>query len=141
MAVLHGMAINLEADDLRQKFDSGSYPTAGWEAEARTHADAHGRELKGGILSALITTIAFALTGLLMASAFGKVHPSLPLDWGKVLSVFGGLLAAWATLFELGGYTETCNGEALHEKLRPMFFRTVFLLGLIVATAGQLWWQ
>ncbi|WP_114967966.1 hypothetical protein [Rhodoferax ferrireducens] len=30
---------------------------------------------------------------------------------------------AAATLFELGGYTETYSGEPLHEKLCPMFFR------------------
>lgn len=138
---IHGMAVNLEADDLRQKFDNGCYPTEGWETEARKSADAHAKELKDGIRSALTTTMAFALAGLLLAAALGKVHPSLPVDWGKVLSVFGGLLAAWATLFELGGYSETFSGEALHEKLRPMFFRAAFLPGLVVATAGQLWWQ
>jgi hypothetical protein len=141
MAVSHGMAINLESDDLRQLFDDGKYPRAGWETEARASADAHANELRAGLRSALITTIAFAFAGLLVAAFLGKVHPSLPWDWGKVLSVVGGLLAGSATLFELGGYTETHSSEALHEKLRPIFFRSAFLPGLVFATAGQLWWQ
>lgn len=141
MAVSHGLAINLEASDLRRAFDEGRFPSAGWEIEARLSADAHAKELGDGIWSALMTTLAFAIAGTILAAALGKVHPALPLDWGKILSVLGGLLAAWATLFELGGFTETFSGEALHEKLRPIFFRTVFLPGLIFATAGQLWWQ
>lgn len=141
MAVSHGMAVNLEATDLRQAFDEGRFPSAGWEIGARLSADAHAKELRGGMWSALTTTLAFAFAGTILAAALGKVHPGLPLDWGKTLSVVGGLLAAWATLFELGGFTETFSGEALHEKLRPMFFRAAFLPGLIFATAGQLWWQ
>lgn len=141
MAVSHCMAINLEANDLRLAFDEGSFPEAGWETAARLSAGAHAKELRAGMWSALMTTVAFAVTGLMLAAVLGKVHPALPLDWGKVLSVVGGLLAAWATLFELGGYTETYSGEALHEKLRPVFFRAAFLPGLIFATSGQLWWQ
>lgn len=141
MAVSHVMAINLEASDLRQRFEEGSFPTPGWKAKARLSADAHAKELRGGMWSALKATMAFAMAGLMLAALLGKVHPALTLDWGKALSVVGGLLAAWATLFELGGYTETNSGEALHEKLRPMFFRAAFLPGLIFATAGQLWWQ
>lgn len=141
MAVSHGMAINLEANDLRKAFDEGRFPSTGWEIVARSDADAHAKELRGGMWSALTTTLAFAVAGLMLATVLGKIHPALPLDWGKMLSVAGGLLAAWATLFELGGYAETFSGEALHEKLRPMFFRSAFLPGLIFATAGQLWWQ
>lgn len=141
MAVSHRMAINLEASDLRRAFDEGKFPCAGWEAEARLSAANHARELRRGMWSALVTTLAFSATGLAFAAIFGKVHPALPWDCGKLLSVAGGLLAAWATLFELGGYTETISGESLHEQLRPFFFRTAFLPGLIFATAGQLWWQ
>lgn len=135
------MAINLEAKDLRLAFDAGNFPPAGWEHEARLNAAAHAQELRRGLFSALVTTLAFAAAGFALAAILGKVHPELPWDWGKVLSVAGGLLAAWATLFELGGYSKTFSGELLHEQLRPFFFRAAFLPGLLVATAGQLWWQ
>lgn len=141
MAVSHRMAISLEASDLRRAFDEGKYPNFGWEAEARSSAAEHARELRRGMWSALMTTLTFAAVGLALAAVFGKVHPALPWDWSKLLSVAGGLLAAWATLFELGGYTDTMSGESLHEQLRPFFFRSAFLPGLILATAGQLWWQ
>lgn len=135
------MAINLEARDLRLAFDAGKFPPAGWEAEARLNAAVHAQELRRGVFWALATTLAFAAAGLALAVISGKVHPALPWDWGKVLSVAGGLLAAWATLFELGGYSQTFSGELLHEQLRPFFFRAAFLPGLLLATAGQLWWQ
>lgn len=141
MAVSHGMAINLEAADLRRLFDQGRFPRVGWEVEARSNADAHAKELKAGLRSSLLTTLAFAAAGIALLLALGKIHPALPPDWGKAMSMLGGLLAAWATLYELGGYTATYSGEALHEKLRPTFFRAAFLPGLIFATAGQLWWQ
>ena len=141
MAVSHGMAINLEANDLRRAFDGGRYPEFGWEVEARRSADEHARALRAGLGSALAITVAFALAGVVLAAFLGKIHPALPPDWGKVMSLVGGLLAAWATLFELGGYAETFSGEALHEVLRPIFFRSAFLPGLVFATAGQPWWQ
>jgi hypothetical protein len=141
MAVSHEMAIHLEASDLRRSFDDGKFPSAGWEFDARLSAATHARELRRGMCSALTTTIAFAAVGLALAAILGKVHPALPLDWGKLLGVVGGLLAAWGTLFELGGYTDTFKGESLHEQLRPIFFRAVFLPGLILATLGQFWWQ
>ena len=140
MAVSHGMAINLESSDLRRAFDEGKFPRADWRTEARLTAAGHAKELRGGIWTALITTSAFAIAGLVLAAMLGKVHPGFPMDWGKLLSVAGGLLAAWATLFELGGYSETYSGESLHERLRPIFFRAAFLPGLIFATVGQLWW-
>ena len=52
MAVSHGMAVNLQASDIRQAFDEGRYPTPGWEVEARATADKHATELKAGMRSA-----------------------------------------------------------------------------------------
>lgn len=80
------------------------------------------------------------LIGVVIASVLGKVDPSLPVAHGKVLSTVGGMLAAWATLFELGGYVDdSFSGETLDELVRPMLFRAIFLPGLVVATIGQLW--
>jgi hypothetical protein len=141
MAVEHGMALNLEAHDLRAAYEAGRFPSANWQEEARSTADESARELKQSMKSALKTTLVFAATGLIVAVLLGKVHPTNPVDWGKVLSVAGGVLAAWATLFELGGYAQTYSGEALHEVVHPLFFRFAFLPGLTLATIGQLWWQ
>lgn len=141
MSVEHEMAVNLSSRDLQQSYERGTFPHAGWETEARVAADKHGKDLKRAMRSAMVTTVAFLAVGLALSVLSGKVHPDLPRDWGKILSVAGGFLAAWATLFELGGYDETINGEALHELVRPVFFRAAFLPGLALATAGQLWWQ
>jgi hypothetical protein len=141
MAVEHGMAVNLARPDLRRAYEVGTFPAADWRAEARRIADENANNLKRSMQSALLTTIAFVAVGFVMAVLLGKVNPSLPRDWGKILSVIGGFLAAWATLFELGGYSETFSGEALHELLHPVFFRAAFLPGLALATVGQLWWH
>lgn len=141
MAVAHSMALNLEAPDLLARYRQGTFPQAGWEVEAREAAQAAADELSRAIWSALRAALFWLLFGALAAGVLGKVDPRLPWDYGKLLSVMGGFLAAWATLFELGGYVETVGGEGLHELLRPVLFRAAFLPGLAVAAVGQLWWQ
>ena len=69
----------------------------------------------------------------------GRVAPDRPIDIGKALSFVGGSLAAWATLFELGGYVETYGRNQLHELLHPVLFRVIFLPGLALAALGQFW--
>lgn len=100
MAVSHGMAINLEAGDLRRAYDEGRFPGAGWAVDARLSADAHAKELKRGMRSALLTTLGFAAAGFVLAAIFGRVDPALPPDWGKIFSVFGGLLVSVVTKFD-----------------------------------------
>ena len=59
--------------------------------------------------------------------------------WGKVLGAAGGFLAAWATLFALGGFWRSWDGEALHELVHPKLFALLFLPGVFLAAIGQLW--
>ena len=139
LATEHEVAVNLEAPDIRAAYDQGKYPKPGWQLEARAHARAHAAQLVSGLRGALFTTTAFVAIGLLLGFAFGRVGLTLPIAEGKWLSTIGGFLAAWATLFELGGYAETYGGEALHEVVRPVLFTSIFLPGLAIAAVGQLW--
>lgn len=141
LAVAHGMAVNLQAPDLRRAFDQGQFPKVGWENEARESAHKFAAELRRGIASAFIATFLVVGVGVAIAWMLGKVGAHMNADPGKILSASGGFLAAWATLWELGGYAKTYSGEALHEVLHPLFFRIAFLPGVALATAGQLWWQ
>ena len=92
-----------------------------------------------GLSAAFLVILIFSSIGLLLAFAFGKVAFFLPVAEGKLLSVVGAFLAGWATLFELGGFVETFDGQALHEVIRPILFRVLFLSGVVLATLGQLW--
>jgi len=139
LAAEHEIAVSLDSRDFRAAYERGEYPKPGWEHDAAARASEHARHLTCGLRRALFATLSFALAGLVLAAAFGKVEPSLPLSAGKVLSVFGALLAAWATLFELGGYAATYMGQALHELLHPKFFRVLFLPGVAIASRGQVW--
>jgi hypothetical protein len=139
MAVRHDMAVNLETSDLRERFLAGTFPSPDWERDAYARASKRAGDLKRAMASSAKATLTFAMLGILIAVIGGSIHPRLDPDWGKVLSLTGGLLAGWATLFELGGYAETWKQQSLHELLRPVIFRAAFLPGLLFAVAGQVW--
>ena len=139
IAAEHAIAVSLKSADYRASFEKGEYPKPDWEPTALEQAKLHMQILFRGLRQSLFLTLAFASIGLVVAFAFGKVDPSLPFAAGKLLSIFGALLAAWATLFELGGYVQTWDGESLHELLHPALFKIMFLPGLGIATIGQLW--
>lgn len=139
IAAEHAIAVSLGSADYRASYEKGEYPKPGWESAALEQAKLHMRALFRGLRQSLLLTLAFASIGFVVAFAFGKVDPLLQFSAGKALSVVGALFAAWATLFELGGYVRTWDGESLHELLHPVLFKIMFLLGLGIATIGQLW--
>ena len=136
LATEHEIAVNLEAPDIRSAYDQGEYPKLGWQLEARAGARVNAVQLVSGVRGALFTTTVFVAIGLLLGFACGRVGLSLPIAEGKWLSTIGGFLVAWATLFELGGYAETYGGEALHDVVRPVLFKSIFLPGLAIAAVG-----
>lgn len=139
IAAEHEVAVSLRSADYHSSYEKGEYPKSGWESAAVDRASSHRQGLFRGLRQSFAVTLAFAAAGAVVAFAFGNVHPSLPFATGKALSLVGALLAAWATLFELGGYVHTFDGEALHELLHPALFKAMFLPGLAIATVGQLW--
>ena len=137
-ALQHNLAVNIDAPDMRTRFDRGEYPPSTWADQAREAAALHAQQLKSGLWRSLVTSAVFFAAGITMAAALGKISPDLPISPGKCISMVGGFLAAWATLFELGGYAETFSGEAIHEIVRPVLFKGIFLPGLTIAALGQL---
>lgn len=139
MAGRHNMAINLESSDCLTAHQAGQYPAVGWERELRMSSKAAVEDLLTALSSAFQVTLFCAMAGVFIAVYFQMIALSLPFSPAKSMSVIGGFLAAWATLFELGGFIETFGGESLHELVRPILFRVLFLPGLVIATIGQLW--
>jgi hypothetical protein len=136
MAVRHNMAINLEAKDLRTKYEKGEYPEAGWDVEARKNA----RKTANHLLFKLFVSFCWILAGAAVAIAVGfqsgTVHLFYPIDTAKCLTFIGTFLASWATLFELGGAIATWKGEALHEKIHPVLFTLLFVPGVCLILCG-----
>ena len=139
LAVEHGMAVNLEAPDLLARFQQGVFPQPGWETEARRRAEDGRQEILKSLRNSFVSLALLTLCAVGLLLVDGKVSPSLPVAWSKVLSVAGGFLAAWATLFELGGLSQTWSAQAAHELVHPRLFALLFLPGTFLAILGQLW--
>ena len=139
LGLAHELAVNLKARDLAAAYERGEFPAQGWQAEAQQRIYEQATLVRSGLLASLGITIAFLAVGLAIAALAGTISVALPVAPGKVLGIVGGGLAAWATLFQLGGYSETYSGEAVHEIVRPTLFKCMFLPGIAIAAAGQVW--
>jgi hypothetical protein len=139
LGLTHELAVNLQAKDLAAAYGRGEFPAQGWQAEARQRIHEQGCLVRSGLFASFAVTVAFLAVGLAIAALAGTVSVALPVAPGKVLGIVGGGLAAWATLFQLGGYSETYSGEAVHEIVRPILFKCMFLPGVAIAAAGQVW--
>lgn len=139
LAISHGIAVNLEAAHQAAAYKVGTFPPSGWEQNARVVARQGREELLSAFCSsfaALAATTFLAIASLWIA---GNISPNLPVAWAKVLSAAGGFLAAWATLFALGGIWRSWDGVALHELVHPKLFKLLFVPGTFLAIVGQLW--
>jgi len=139
LAAPHSLARNLEEADYREKFAAGTWPKAEWVPEQRQAAARNAEQLIAGLCSSFVWTLGCVFLGLLIAFLFGRMSPEMPFAWAKATGILGGFLAAWATLLELGGFSPTYGGKALHEIVRPVIFKALFLPGVSIAAVGQLW--
>jgi len=122
-----------------EKYQSGDFPDEGWERKVREDNRRYVTDYRCGLFKSFkIVAICF-LIAFAGAFAFGKINLSYPLDMNKVFSLTGGFFAAWATLFELGGFAgQGWKGNQMHEIARPVIFMALFLPGLVLASLGQL---
>lgn len=139
LALSHVMAVNLEAPDLMKKHQAGEYPIPGWEAEVEGYARQGLLELRAALRRSFMQLLLVVLLAAAVVWAAGGISISMPVSWPKLLSLVGGFLAAWATLFALGRMWRSRGGEALHEILQPQLFKVLFIAGTFMATVGQLW--
>lgn len=139
LAVHHAVALCSTNAQYQQSYAAGVFPSPQWIAETRSDLAAHATVVVRCFWSSLFVTCALVAVALLVALLLGRVAPDRPLDIGKFLSLLGGSLAGWATLFELGGNVATFSGKQLHEETHPVLFRVVFLLGVAIAAIGQVW--
>ena len=139
LAVVHALALCAANKQYTEVIAQGEFPPAGWRDKTKSQLAEPTAELVHSFWSSLGVTLLFVAVGLIAAWFIGRLALDRPIGIGKILSVLGAFLAAWATLFELGGVAATFSGEQLHELVHPILFRAVFLPGVSLATAGQVW--
>lgn len=130
MAICHGMAVNLEAPDLRKKYVEGTFPSPNWRDTARQEATEAANDLQRKILSALYWVLVAAGFAIVVGFFDRSLGFDLEPNFEKVIPFVGTCLAGWATLMELGGALVTWKGEALHELIHPIIFQLLFIPGV-----------
>jgi hypothetical protein len=130
LAVRHGMAINLEARDLRESYEKGQFPKEGWEKEALDGAAEAAMQVQGHLISSFLFILLGALVAVSIGIFVGSLSIQLPIDAAGVIAFGGTFLVGWATLMELGGGFRTWSGEALHELIHPFLFKVLFVPGV-----------
>lgn len=104
MAVLDGMAINLEADDQQKHVaERGPQLLKQWEEQYRADYAKMTNEINAALWSALWAILFVIAVSTGIAGYFLRISPSLTFDTVRFVTYVGSALVAWATLMELGG--------------------------------------
>ena len=139
MAVLDGMALNLEHEDQRKRVEeSGSQLLKQWEEHYRSDYATMTNAINAALWSAfwaIVVVIAIA-TGV--AAYLDRVGPSLPLNTVKSMTFAGSALVAWATLMELGGDFPVWDGKAFPQLAHTVIFKAIFLPGVLLILTSVL---
>lgn len=133
MAVSHGMAVKLEAADLRSAYEKGDWPKEDWEQEAMEVAEKAANHIQSKLVDSFIWVALGAAVAIGIGYGAGSLSITCPISHSKVVSFLGLFLASWATLMELGGALATFKGEALHELIHPVLFQILFIPGVAMA--------
>lgn len=141
LAVPHNLAVELRSSQMADAYRNGTFPKAGWRSESEARALNGLVELREKLRASFFCAFGLALFALAVAVFMGKVHPSLPFDYGKVVSSAGGTLTAWAGLLQLSPVCQTYVGSTLHEVVYSTAIKTLALVGVLLAAIGALWWQ
>ena len=130
LAANHNIATTLEAPELAQKYREGNYPINMYEY--LSHALEMGIKLKQYLLRSFFTVSKILIVALAIGCFTNKLSFSLPLSINKITSISSAFLLSWAALFELGWDLRTWKGEAMHERVHSLLFKTMFVSGSLL---------
>ncbi len=138
LAMNHSMAVNLEAKDLQEAFEKGTFPSDKHKRCAEVNIRKFSRHLRWKLLHAFFWSLLISCVAIGSGFLVGVLDTGAVLSVAKIVTFAGTFLAAWATLFEVGGVIATFSGEALHELIRPVLFLFLFALGVSLILVGVL---
>ena len=139
MAVAHGMACNLEADDQRKRADEGgSAVLKKWEETYRSDYSEMTTEINAALWSAFWTIVVVVAFSIGVAAELNRLALSLPLDPVRAVTFIGSALVAWATLMELAGDFPVWDGKAFPQLAHTVIFKVIFLSGILLVLTSIL---
>ena len=132
LAINHYMALSLESEKYKIKFENGTYPPEDWETDALKIARAGAKGLRKRIIFSLYTIIVCSIVALFIGLFTRAIDFSLGLNSSKTIAFLGTFFVSWATLIVLGNKLDTWGGETLHELLSPFVFKVLFIPGVFL---------
>jgi hypothetical protein len=127
IAANHNIALDLEAHDLRRKFEKGTYKPDVREYLIKAVDSAN--KLRWALLKSFFAVSITLFIALLLVFWQGSLKPSLPLSWKSIIEISAAFFLMWSTLFELGWGLRTYKGQVLHELIHSLIFRVIFITG------------
>jgi hypothetical protein len=139
MAVLDGMAHNLEQDDQRKRAEEGGSPLLErWEEHYRSDYAKMTDAINAALWSAFWTIVIVIAISTGIAIYLGRVSLLLPFDIVRYLTFVGSALIAWATLMELGGDFPVWDGKAFPQLAHTVIFKAIFVPGVLLVLTSVL---
>jgi hypothetical protein len=131
----------LVAEDLAEKHRRGEYPKSEHLEALRSDALNNFVAVRRSIVMSSLLAACICGVALAAAMLLGKVHPSLPLDYGKLVTCVGAFLGCWGAALQLRPAEESFKGTLLHERLHGLIVRILVVSGTALAAFGAIWWQ
>jgi len=139
LAVNHGMAVNLEAEDQRRFLEErGPEVLAQWEQTYRKDYQKMADAIFYALWSAFGIMVVLALMAVAVGLFFGKISPAWPIDPNKLTTFIGSFLVGWATLMELGGNIPTWDGVSFPQLTHSAIFKMIFSPGVFLVLTSIL---
>lgn len=139
MAVHHGMASNLEADDQRERADERGLPLLKqWEETYRADYETMTKEINEALWSAFWIIVVVVALAIGIAANLDRISLSLPLAPVRAATFIGSALVAWATLMELAGDIPVWDGQPFPQLAHTVIFKVIFLSGVSLVLTSVL---
>lgn len=131
MAVSHGMACNLEADDQKKSAEErGDVLLAQWERQYRKDYTEMTSEITSALWSSFWVVLLLIFVSFSLAFYFGSLSIDRAFDPVKAIAYVGSSLVGWAALMELGNDFMVWDGPAFPQLVHKVIFKAIFLPGV-----------
>jgi hypothetical protein len=125
----HKIAINLESEKYKIRFENGTYPSENCATEELKIAKDGADGLQKRIISSFCSIIVCSIVAITAGLFTQTINFGFNLSCNKLFAFVGTFLVSWATIMVLGGELDTWGGETLHELLCPFVFKVLFIPG------------